>query len=241
MERYRDLHKWMIIVMVIMQLGVFWDYWGDFTENAWSIHVHYAVATLWYVYLILQPYYATRGHMVRHRTNGVIGMFLAGGVGVTALSMMHRDIRLANLARENPERFGPFEPWFFYGICVVEIVMISAFMYAVVQSIIHRRELIHHASWLIATVFIIMMPALARGMQALWFAVGGFESTPVMPLMYASNVVIIALALWTAKRYGSVKHPSTYVVVAVNVFNCCLEPLGRSSPVQAVLEAVIRG
>ena len=49
LERYRDLHKWMIFVMVLMQLGIFWDYWGDFTENAWSIHIHYVVATLWYL------------------------------------------------------------------------------------------------------------------------------------------------------------------------------------------------
>ena len=176
LERYRDLHKWMIFVMVLMQLGIFWDYWGDFTENAWSIHIHYVVATLWYLFLILQPYYATRGQMPRHRTNGVIGMFLAGGVGLTALSLMYRDIELANLSRKNPESFGPFEPWFFYGICVVEIVMIIAFMFAVLQSIIHRKALTHHASWLIATVFIIMMPALARGTQTLWFVIGSFET-----------------------------------------------------------------
>ncbi len=39
MNRYNDLHKWMIIPMVIMQFGIFKDYWGDFSENAWTVHI----------------------------------------------------------------------------------------------------------------------------------------------------------------------------------------------------------
>ncbi len=37
-------------------------------------------------------------------------MFLAGGVCLTALSMMYRNINTAHLAAEFPERFGPFQP-----------------------------------------------------------------------------------------------------------------------------------
>jgi hypothetical protein len=91
-NKYKNLHKWMIIPMVIMQLGIFRDYWGDFMDNAWSVHIHYWTGSVWYLYLILQPYYATHGQMAKHRTNGIIGMFIAGGVCLTALSMMHRDI-----------------------------------------------------------------------------------------------------------------------------------------------------
>lgn len=34
LERYNDLHLWMIIPMAIMQAGIFLDYWGDLTDNA---------------------------------------------------------------------------------------------------------------------------------------------------------------------------------------------------------------
>jgi hypothetical protein len=44
MNDYKQIHKWMIIPMVIMQLGIFMDYWGDFSENAWSVHTHYWAA-----------------------------------------------------------------------------------------------------------------------------------------------------------------------------------------------------
>ena len=96
--------------MVVMQLGIFKDYWGDFSDNAWAVHIHYWTGTVWYIYLIIQPYYITHGQIARHRTNGIIGIFLAGGVCITALSMMNRDIVTTQLAEATPERFGPFQP-----------------------------------------------------------------------------------------------------------------------------------
>ena len=53
MEKYNSLYKWMIIPMVIMQLGIFGDYWWDFSENAWSVHIHYWTGTAWYSFLML--------------------------------------------------------------------------------------------------------------------------------------------------------------------------------------------
>src|SRR6185436_11077532 len=168
MSKYKNLHLWMIIPMVIMQAGIFHDYWGDFSENAWSVHVHYITGTVWYTYLIIQPYFATHGQLTRHRTVGIVGMFVAGGVCLTALSMMNRDIVTTQRAAEMPDRFGPFQPWFFFGVTVVEIVMMTAFGFAVIKSIIHRKQLENHAWWLVSTVFIIMMPALGRGIQNLY-------------------------------------------------------------------------
>src|SRR5687768_16055340 len=86
--RYRSLHLWMIIPMIVMQFGIYKDYWGDFSDNAWSVHIHYWTGTVWYIYLIIQPWFATHGQLTRHRTNGIIGMFIAGGVCLTALSML---------------------------------------------------------------------------------------------------------------------------------------------------------
>ena len=43
--------------------------------------------------------------------------------------------------------------------------MMTAFGYAVIKSIMHRKKMEDHAWWLISTVFIIMMPALGRGIQ----------------------------------------------------------------------------
>jgi hypothetical protein len=243
MNKYTTLYKWMIIPMIFMQLGIFKDYWGDFTDNAWSVHVHYWTGTVWYLYLIIQPYFATHGQMARHRTNGIIGMFLAGAVCLTAFSMMNRDIVTAQRALEMPDRFGPFQPWFFYGVTVVEIVMMTAFGYAVIKSIIHRKQLEDHAWWLITTVFIIMMPALGRGLQGVYIGLNSsaWPNINIINPLYITQVLIMAMLLLGAWKYKKLKHPATYLALGVNLFIFLLEPIGRSAAVQQFLKTMIKG
>ncbi|WP_190809815.1 hypothetical protein [Flagellimonas sp. S3867] len=242
MDRYKSLYKWMIIPMVFMQFGIFRDYWGDFTENGWAVHVHYWTGTIWYLYLIIQPYYATHGKLEKHRTNGIIGMFLAGGVCITAFSMLFRDITNANDSAQYRDNFGPFEPWFFIGVAAVEIVMILAFGYAVIMSIIKRKSLEDHAWWLITTVFLIMMPALGRGIQNIYVLIH-LEEWPAIDIMtpvYFTQALIIGMILLAAWKYKKLKHPATYLAIFVNIYTCFLEPLGRSPAVEAFLRAVIK-
>ncbi|TFV95682.1 hypothetical protein E4S40_05525 [Algoriphagus kandeliae] len=243
MQKYKNLHKWMIIPMLFMQFGIFRDYWGDFSENAWSVHVHYWTGTIWYLYLIIQPYYATHGQLEKHRTNGIIGMFLAGGVCITAFSMMYRDIATTQRATEMPDLFGPFEPWFFFGVAAVEIPMIIAFGYAVIKSILQRKNLEDHAWWLISTVFIIMMPALARGIQNVYVGmnIDDWPNIDIMGPVYFAQALIIGLTLVTAWKYKKLKHPGTYLAVGINIYTCFLEPLGRSETVQHLLKTLIKG
>ena len=243
MYRYKNLHLWMILPMVLMQLGIFEDYWGDFSENGWSVHVHYVTGTVWYFYLIIQPYYATHGQLARHRTNGIFGMFLAGGVCLTALSMLPRDLSNAQNAMELADRFGPFQPWFFYGVAVVEIVMMTAFGYAVIMSIVYRKNTENHAWWLVSTVFIIMMPALGRGIQNVYVGLN-IEDWPAIDIMlplYITNVLIIGLLLLASWKYDKLRHPATYLALGVNLFNFLLPPLGKSMAVQSFLETVFKG
>lgn len=232
----------MLIPMVIMQAGIFYDYWWDLTDNAWAVHVHYWTATLWYLFLISQPYFATHGQLSTHRTYGIIGIFLAGGVAFTALGALHRDIVNADRSAQFPERFGPFEPWFFFGVAAVEFVMMSAFIVAVIQSIRHRKSLHDHAWWLVSTVFIIMMPSLGRGIGVLWLILFGADGAGAVTYpLYVTTAIILALLLWAARRYGRFNHPATWVAAGANLFNLLAEPLGRSEAVQVVLRMMIKG
>ncbi|MDI1243172.1 MAG: hypothetical protein PSX80_14760 [bacterium] len=242
MNKYKGLWKWMIVPMVIMQLGIFMDYWGDLRENAFSVHVHYWTGTAWYLFLIIQPYFVTHGQIERHRTVGIIGMFLAGGVCLTAVSMLHRDIASADKSMAQPERFGPFEPWFFFGVAAVEIVMMVAFGFAVIMSIIHRKEIENHSWWLISTVFLIMMPALARGAQFVYIWMN-FQQMPNVDIMipgYISQFIILGLIVAAAWKFGTLRHPATYLAVAVNASVLFLEPIGRSATVESILRAIIK-
>jgi hypothetical protein len=170
-------------------------------------------------------------------------MFVAGGVCLTALSMMNRDIVTTERAMESPGNFGPFQPWFFFGVAAVEIVMMTAFGFAVIKSIIHRKEIENHSWWLISTVFIIMMPALGRGIQNLYVGmhIKEFPNIDIMLPIYFTQVLIIGMLLAGAWKYGKLKHPATYLAIGVNLFIFLLEPIGRSEYVQHFLKAVIKG
>jgi len=243
MNKYKSLYLWMIVPLVVMQLGIFMDYWGDLTENAWAVHVHYWTGTAWYIFLIIQPYFATHGQIERHRTVGMIGLFLAGGVCLSALSMMHRDIVSAERSAVEIERFAPFEPWFFYGVIVVEIVMMVAFGFAVIKSVLHRKEIENHSWWLISSAFLIMMPALGRGMGFLWgvFDLPGFPTFGLMISGYVTQLIIISLLLGAAWKFGTLRHPATYLALGVNLFIFLLEPIGRTQAVQVFLHSFITG
>lgn len=243
MQRYKNLYKWMFVPMIFMQLGIFKDYWGDFTDNAWSVHIHYWTGTVWYLYLILQPYWATHGKLNLHRTNGIIGMFLAGAVCLTAFSMLHRDIATTEAFAKDPARFGPFEPWFFFGVAAVEIVMMTAFGFAVIKSIIHRKKIEQHAWWLITTVFLIMMPALGRGVQNVYIGINikHWPNIDIMAPIYIAQGLIIGMLLIAAWKYDKLKHWATYLALGVNLFILLLEPIGKSEAVQTFLKTMIKG
>ena len=233
----------MLIPMIFMQFGIYKDYWGDFYDNAWSVHIHYWTGTVWYLYLIIQPYFATHGQLDRHRTNGIIGVFLAGGVCLTALSMMNRDIVNAQNSAANSDQFGPFQPWFFLGVAAIEIVMMLAFGFAVLKGIIHRKNLENHSWWLISTVFIIMMPALGRGIQNVYVNLHSknWPNIDIMQPIYYTEIIIIVLLFLCALKYKKLSHPATYLALSVNLFNCLLVPLGKSDMIQEFLKNIIKG
>ena len=119
--------------------------------------------------------------------------------------------------------------------------MMTAFIVAIIQSIRHRRALHDHAWWLISTVFIIMMPSLGRGVGVLWPLVFGRDDPRVTTYPgYFTSLVIIALLLWAAKKYGRFNHPATWLALGVNLFNMVIEPLGKWEGLQGFLKMVIR-
>ena len=95
--------------------------------------------------------------------------------------------------------------------------MMIAFGFAVLKSIIHRKEMENHAWWLISTVFIIMMPALARGIQNVYVEIHSkdFPNINIMLPVYFTQILIIGMLLLGALKYGKLKHPATYLALAV--------------------------
>ncbi len=121
--------------------------------------------------------------------------------------------------------------------------MMVAFGFAVIKSIIHRKELENHAWWLISTVFIIMMPALGRGLIAIHLGMNAehWPNISLMPPLIITEIIIISLLYLAAWKYDKLNHPATWLALVVNLFNLLYEPIGKSEVVQSFLIAVIKG
>lgn len=85
----------MLLPFLITQVGIFNYYWPKFSAVTWEIHIHYWLVSLWYILIICQPYLVTHGKIAQHRTLGLFGLVLAGGVIFSSISIL--DIPLKSL------------------------------------------------------------------------------------------------------------------------------------------------
>jgi len=232
----------MIGVMILMQAGIFLDYWGDFTSNTWAVHIHYWNATAWYAFLISQPWLFSKGRIETHRTWGMVGLLIAGAMVLLSVSQLFRDIVFANFARDNPGQMGPFQPWFFFQVMMIEMVLISAFAFAVIMAIVKRQSPADHAWWMASTAFLLIMPALGRGIQNIWIGIYGFTPENTAALYtpaFLTQPIIISLTLLFAWRFDKLKHPATWLAVGANAMIYVIEPFAKSPAVQEFWRSVI--
>jgi len=133
MGRYSRLHVWMIGILLLVQISIYRYYFPSFTTKGWEFHIHFWLVTLWYIFLVIQPYLAVNGKMDKHRTYGILGFLIAGGTIFTGFSLL--DFPLKIVADWTPGRPGPPLP-FYYGTLVVKFVLMLAFTYALYRAIV---------------------------------------------------------------------------------------------------------
>ena len=110
MKNLDRLHLSMIVPFVAMQLFIAGDYWFHFLGAPWGIHVHVVTVFAWYLLLMTQPYLIAARNIAAHRTVGIFGFLLAGGVAFTAISLLPNTVGFGRLVAEKgyPELF---EAW----------------------------------------------------------------------------------------------------------------------------------
>ncbi|HMA99001.1 MAG TPA: hypothetical protein VKO38_06075, partial [Wenzhouxiangella sp.] len=105
------------------------------------------------------------------------------------------------------------------------------------------KQLEEHVWWLVSTVFIIMMPAVGRGVQNV-FIMAQAEQWPDIdlgPALWVSQGLIIAVTLTLAQRYGKLRHPATFCALAINGLAIFVSEIGSLAWVQSLLTAMIKG
>jgi len=226
----------MIIPFVIVQIGIFNFYWTSVSSKTWEIHFHYWLVTFWYLLVIVQPYLAVNGKIVNHRTLGIFGFLLAGGVIFTGLSILDIPLKLA--AAYDPGKPGP-PVSFYYGTLVVELISMIAFAYAVTKSILNRHDVKEHSWWLVCSVFYMMAPALGRGMILFWRTILPPEDFNPILVLISTELVYLPLLLIFAAKFGKIKHQALVIGILLIVIRFLRLPIGSSETLQDFLKMVI--
>lgn len=228
-ERYRNFHLWMLLPFAISLLGFSYSYYLRLSTATFHQHVHGLSATLWYVLVVVQPYLIVRKKNIqRHRALGAMALLVAGVVAGSALTIIPKNIDDVGTLDEN----GFFSPTFAYFAVLIDLLLVSMFIASVCMAIlcIKRKDLSGHVQWLMASVFFVLSPGLARllGLGLIMANQGNMEGISLVKLAVPSMAAMMALIVLYYWKYGSFKHASFWLLLVCHVPYLFVEQIGEN-------------
>lgn len=236
MQKYRHLHLWLLIPFAITIWGFFPSYWLKLPKATWGQHLHGLSATAWYLFIIIQPYLATRGRLKLHRQLGLIGLLLAGLVVASGLAVIPGNIATAKLPGDIPV----VPDSFLYGISLIDLVSIVGFGASVVIGVLKAKQVDNHAIWMVATVFWPFMAALARVATSLTIMVrGGPEGVTFTSVVFWLTLPLLGVLGYLCYRIRRA-HPALVAVMVGHLLMFFVEPIGNSPTWRAIAETLFK-
>lgn len=212
-----------VSALLLLTVPAFWpNYLGKLGAAEWQLHVHGISAGLWGLLVVLQSFTIHHGRRSLHRAAGLASLvlaplFLAGGTLVIATMAL---------------RSGPFTELFGARLAMIDAVSMFGFAAFVFLALKHRRRVGLHASWMLATVFPLINPTLARLFPAFMpgLTIRSIEELPRFAgSVHLAQAIAIGIALFLYVRNR--RHGTPMLVVAgILLFQTVLfETIGRSA------------
>jgi len=205
---YASAHKWLLIPIIVIFVAFTPLYFASFTSEPWAYHAHALSAIAWYVFMITQPYLATRGRLRSHRKWGMVGLLVAGAFIATGISITPTNVYFGQIGGFPPV----FPAEFFYGLTFTETLAMIGFAVSVFMAIIKSKVTDEHAIWMLGTVFFGFMPAWLRLSMFPAFAFDIEISTTVA--LSISIPIFVVVILYVGHKVGKLTHP---MIVASSV------------------------
>ena len=235
LDRYRNMHLWMLLPFLIVFLGFSRSYFFNLGNASWPQHLHGVSATLWYVLLIVQPYLITRKKdYVSHKKLGLIGILIAGLVAGTAFNIIPGN--LANVDKYTEADF--FSPNFAYTATLLDLLMVTGFVICVGIATIKAKNLYQHTGWLLASAFIIIGAASTR-----LYAIVSFMFTTDVTFKIAAvpaMTISLLIASFYFYKFSSFKHPAYYVLLIANLPAFFVDAVGSNDTWRQMADAIFK-
>ncbi len=224
LNQYRNAHKWMIIPWIIILIAFTPQYFMSWSTEPWPYHLHALSAMAWFALLLYQPYFATHGKLKQHRLWGMIGLFLAGAVVFSALSIVPTNVFIG--AVDGGQPFFPSS--FFYGLVFTETIQVLGFGLAVIMGVINSKKPDQHAIWMLSTLFFGFMPAWARFvMFPLLFLDGDVNWLDAQACLNIGIPIFILVILFIGYRLKKLKHPAIILSIIFVLIMLFTIPIGE--------------
>ena len=208
-------------VLLLLTIPAFWrNYLGVLGSAEWQLHVHGTTAGLWMALLVWQSWSIHHKRRAAHRAAGIaslvlLPLFLAGGLLVIAV-----------MAARNT----PFAAMFGAPLALtdsISVVSIAAFVYLALK---HRRNVGLHGGWMLATVFPLVSPVIARLTPGFvpGLTISSLEELPRFggSIHLATSIAFVA-ALYAFFRYRRHGQPFLAVAVMLVAHTIAFQWLGR--------------
>lgn len=226
MNEYPRAHWYLMLGLAVVVGGFIPSYWSrELSGFQSSIHVHAGTATLWFVTLIVQPWLVTTGRARHHRIFGRLAVVNAVALAITAALITPRNLELQT---GNPNLPYMFIFW--------DVATISVFAVYVLLGVRHRKNVPLHARYMLATVFVPLLPALARGLF-FYGVVDDFVSA-----LYVGNALtlaVISLLIYDDFRRGTLHRPYLALYGIFVVLGVSVEIVGASVWWQTLVDAAV--
>ncbi len=210
-----------VAVLLLLTFPAFWlNYYSQLAEVPWQFHLHGVSATLWMLLLIWQNWSIHHGRRVAHRSAGLatfalIPIFLAGSLLV-----------IGSMAAGG----GPFRAMFGTRLSLADLISFLTFTALIYGGLRHRRNVLLHSSYMLATPFLLASPVVSRLFPA--FVPGlTIRSVEELPRFAGSFhlsqglAIALALALFFRNRKAT---PFLAVAIVIAVQSLVFETAGRT-------------
>ena len=175
-----------------------------------------------------------------HQSLGTIGLILAGIVAGSAFAIIPKNIDNVKELDIN----GFFNPTFAYFATLIDFVLILMFVISVGLAIlsIKKKILSDHVQWLMASVFFVLSPGLARlmGLIAITVNKGNMEGISLEKLAIPTAIVMLVLIVFYYYKYGSFRHLSFILSVISLIPSFFVTQIGNNEYFRNIVTAIFK-
>ena len=233
---YRHAHYYLLLLLPFAFLAFWPRYFSDLGGAPPAFHVHGMAGTAWVLLIAFQSWTIHHRHNALHRSVGLwsallFALFTVGGL------LVIQTAGHATIAGANPfsARFGAR----LSTVDALSVIGVACLYYLALGS---RRKVQLHARYMIATVFFLFQPILAR-LLTTWFpplqTTGPDTLGRFIPVLHIANAFGVLLALFLYSREPKTGRPFLIVGGLILLQSLSFETLGRTAAWRAVLAAIV--